>query len=53
MNYLIIEKETDELIDLIELSEKDKINYERKYPKHKLEIANSDLFLDEDEDDEW
>lgn len=52
MNYLIIEKETNELFDLIELSDKDKIVYEKKHPKHLLELADENIFIN-DEDDEW
>lgn len=53
MNYLIIERETNELIDLIELSEKDKLIYEKKHPKHSLELADENIFLDDSEGDEW
>jgi hypothetical protein len=54
MNYLIIEKETDELIDLIDLTEKDKLIYEKKHPEHFLEEATEEeLFLDDGEGDEW
>ena len=54
MNYLIIERETEELIDLIELSEEGKIVYEKRNPKHMLELADEEVFFnDDDEGDEW
>lgn len=53
MNYLIIEKETEELIDLIDLSKEDKIVYEKKHPKHLLEIADEAVFFNDEDDDEW
>lgn len=53
MQYLIIEKETDELFDVIQLnSDKEKLNYEKNHPEYYLEEASEEeYFLDEG--DEW
>jgi len=54
MQYLIIEKSTDELYDVIELvNETEKLHYEKKHPSYYLEEATPEEYLLLDEDDEW
>ena len=57
MQYLIIEKETDELFDIIQLnSDKEKLNYEKNHPEYYLEEASEEASEEEyflDEGDEW
>lgn len=58
MNYVILDKETEEMIDLINLSIVEKIKYEKDHPDYFLEEASEEdvlYLLDDDnfDDGDW
>lgn len=57
MNYVILNKETEEMVDVIDLSPKDKLKFEKEHPEWELTEATEEeliIFtnLDEYDDDD-